>query len=267
MTVLVFHGWIDKNPIRTAGNLGKLSDLFCTSLCAHHPRTARQHGRTQQLPSNCSPTHMPSLKAQTRHSHHACTLEKCWLPNLHPMSNLTGVSDSSCCCPFDDNIQPNSLWAEEYNSNGFISWGRGAVMCQALSSTAHKPLVHRSRAYHFHVMPVRMREEVTGRQIEWGKEICVKEKGVGERVQLQVLSVVSLLSKKKRRRRKPHLTKLSAGCQGKCHRGGIKKPQMTPAKCSHLLHKWGAEAPSKPLTLSPEPALIPHFPFMNPTGH
>lgn len=39
-------------------------------------------------------------------------------------------------------------------------------MCQALSSTAHKPLVHRSRAYHFHVMPVRMREEVTGRQIE-----------------------------------------------------------------------------------------------------
>lgn len=31
-------------------------------------------------------------------------------------------------------------------------------MCQPLSSTAHDQPVHRSGVYHFHVMPVRMRE-------------------------------------------------------------------------------------------------------------
>lgn len=52
-------------------------------------------------------------------------------------------------------------------------------MCQPLSSTAHNQLVHRSGSYHFHVMPVRMREGVTERQIERARAICVKEKERG----------------------------------------------------------------------------------------
>lgn len=79
-------------------------------------------------------------------------------------------------CPFDDNIQSSARWAEEYNSSDSISRGRGAVMCQPLSSTAHNQLLHRSGSYRFHVMPVRMRVGVTARQKEWA---CVKD-GDGE---------------------------------------------------------------------------------------
>lgn len=53
-------------------------------------------------------------------------------------------------------------------------------MCQPLSSTAHNQPVHRSRVYHFHVMPVRTREGVTERQIERARAICGKEKEGGD---------------------------------------------------------------------------------------
>lgn len=57
-------------------------------------------------------------------------------------------------------------------------------MCQPLSSIAQNQLMHRSGSYHFHVVPVRMREAVTERQIERGRAICVKEKEKGRATRL-----------------------------------------------------------------------------------
>lgn len=117
------------------------------------------------------------------------------------------------------------------------SWGRGAVMCQPLNSTASNQRVHRSGSHHFHVMPVRMREEVTERQIERGRATCVKEKERG-----RVTRLISTLSQN------PAHKIVSAGCQRKCH---IKEPQWLFAKwesCTRLY--WSRPgATSEPLTL------------------
>ena len=102
--------------------------------------------------------------------------------------------------PADENIQSGSA-AEGYDPNDSISWGRGAVMRQPLSSP--QPVLHRRGAYHLHVRPVRMRGGgggggVTARQRRMG--------GGGGLPPVELLN-----QKKKKQLMKSNLCRMPAG--------------------------------------------------------
>lgn len=134
-TTMVFQKWVSNYLIRTAGKVGEQIGSFCTSLCTLSPQRW--------------------TNSVLREPHHTQPQWKCWLVNLHWMSDLTTLLRSSYCCPYKDNIRCSALLDKEYNPNGSISWGRSVVMCQPLWSRAQNQLVHRCGAYHCLVMPVR----------------------------------------------------------------------------------------------------------------
>ncbi len=96
-------------------------------------------------------------------------------------------------------------------------------MCQPLRSTAHKPASAQKWG-----LPVPCHACQGNREADRASkgDICEREGGGGGGGdQLQGLSLVWLL--KKKTKNNPAHKIISAGCQGKCHRGNIKEPQMT----------------------------------------
>lgn len=81
------------------------------------------------------PLHIPSPDTQTRHTHQMHTQQKSVDSSFHIKCQIEPACQTLRATAHLMIISSVALgWAEEYNSNGSISWGRGAVWCASHSA-------------------------------------------------------------------------------------------------------------------------------------
>lgn len=182
-TMLVFQRWVSNYLIRIAGKVGKQIGPFCTALCTQHTCIAT-------WTNSVIAAAVPLLP--TQHTNERLIIH---IPRKNvdssiyiTMSDLTFLSHSSYCCPFDDNIQCSAVgWGIQLKWLYLLR----QRCCDVPATQTHspKPASAQKRGLPLPCHACQnVRRGATEGQLEWARAICVKERGVG--VELQGLSLV-----------------------------------------------------------------------------